>query len=113
MKSTYDVMQKLREIRKKRGLRVEHVVQELHEYDIDVAVKTVYGWEGGQANPSLQAFIALCSIYGVKDILQLFDDESDKSDEGVQMHVLWDAYRKHPEMQLAVKKLLDLKSGRR
>lgn len=113
MKSTYDVMQKLRTIRKKRGLKVSDVVQELHSYGIEVAVKTFYGWEGGQANPSLQAFIALCSIYGVKDILQLFDEESNKSDEGVQMHMLWDAYRKHPDMQQAVQKLLDLKCGRR
>ena len=113
MKSTYDVMQKLKAIRKKRGLKVSEVVQKLNSYGVDVAVKTVYGWEGGQANPSLQAFIALCSIYGIKDILQLFDEESNKSDEGVQMHMLWDAYRKHPDMQLAVEKLLELKRGRR
>ena len=100
MKSTYEAMQELREIRKKREIKMAQVVKHLHENGIDVAEKTVYGWESGQANPSIQVFMLLCRFYGVADIHQLFADEENQTDEGVRMHMLWDAYRKFPGRRL-------------
>lgn len=107
MKSTTDVLLLLKEIRKKRNIRVEDVVAYLHEHGVDVAVKTVYGWERGGACPSIQAFVLLCDFYGISDICKLFSDDIKSSHDDCEMRSLWKAYCSHENMQFAVNKLLD------
>lgn len=104
MRSTREVMLKLREVRKKRGIKMEQLAQELN-----VAVKTAYGWENGQANPSLDVFVRICRFYGIKDIMALFDGRDAKTDEETERRALWDAYNAHPDMKQAVDILLDRK----
>lgn len=107
MQSTYEVLQKLKNLRKQRKIKIESVVDYLQKNGIEVAVKTVYGWENGQASPSVQAFIALCSFYEIKDVLSLFFNENNVNDDKIEIYTLWNDYQSHKEMQEAIDKLLD------
>lgn len=107
MKSTNEVLLFLKEIRKERNIKVEDVVMYLHENGVDVAVKTVYGWERGGACPSIQSFVLLCQFYGISDIYKLFSDDLKSCHDDCEMRALWSAYCSHESMQSAVNKLLD------
>lgn len=82
----------------------------LHERSIHVAPKTIYGWESGQANPSADTLLVLCELYNISDILSVFGYKEDASVFRVtpSERALIESYRRHPELQKAVNKLLDL-----
>lgn len=108
MKNTHDVLQQFAEMRRMRNLKINRVVEYLHDHGFDVAVKTVYGWENGCSTPPVSAFILLCKFYGVEDVYSLFFEESDVSRDDDFKHVLWCAYETHEELRSAVDKLLDV-----
>lgn len=64
---------KLKELRRKNKLTIEEVKHLLEERNINVAIKTIYGWESGQRLPNPDIFLNLCDIYDVNDILQEFE----------------------------------------
>lgn len=109
MKNEY-IPNVLKEYRKKNNYTVNDVSLMLHERSIEVAPKTIYGWESGQASPSADMLLTLCEMYNITDVLTVFGY---KEDDGF-FHVtpseraLIESYRKHPELQKAVNKLLDL-----
>lgn len=100
----------LKKYRKQNALSVKDVVIELHDkYDIKVAEKTIYGWESNQAHPTTDVFVALCDIYKINNISDIFHSREPKgfpitSEE----RQLIESYRRDPEMQRAIRKLLDL-----
>lgn len=100
----------LKEYRKQNNFSVSDVSLMLHERSIDVAPKTIYGWESGQANPSADTLLVLCEMYNISDILTAFGYREDASSFHVtpSERALIESYRKHPELQKAVNKLLDL-----
>lgn len=100
----------LKEYRKRNHLTVNDVSLMLHERSIEVAPKTIYGWESGQANPSADMLLTLCEMYNITDILAVFGYKEDDSYFHVtpSERALIESYRKHPELQKAVNKLLDL-----
>lgn len=100
----------LKEYRKKNNYTVNDVSLMLHERSIEVAPKTIYGWESGQANPSADMLLTLCEMYNITDILAAFGYREDDSFFHVtpSERALIESYRKHPELQKAVNKLLDL-----
>ena len=100
----------LKEYRKRNHLTVNDVSFMLHERSIEVAPKTIYGWESGQANPSADMLLTLCEMYNITDILTVFGYKEDDSYFHVtpSERALIESYRKHPELQKAVNKLLDL-----
>ena len=100
----------LKEYRKRNHLTVNDVSLMLHERSIEVAPKTIYGWESGQANPSADMLLTLCEMYNITDILAVFGYKEDESYFHVTAseRALIESYRKHPELQKAVNKLLDL-----
>lgn len=63
----------LKKLRKERWMTVEDVVRMLAKDSINIAVKTLYGWESAQAQPRAEVFLALCRIYGVTD-LRVFNE---------------------------------------
>ena len=97
----------LKEYRKRNHYSVKDVSIRLMEHDIDVAPKTIYGWESGQAQPDADTLLVLCDIYNIDDVLGAFGYSSNK-----HFHItnhekdLIEKYRKHPELQSAVDKLL-------
>ncbi len=97
----------LKEYRKKNHYSVNEVAFMLHERSIDVAPKTIYGWESGQAQPSADVLLVLCELYNVTNILSAFgyDNEGDFNLTS-QERALIKSYRAHPELQEAVNILL-------
>lgn len=109
------IPQILKEYRHKNHLTVNDVALLLSDHSIKVAPKTIYGWESGQAKPSADTLLTLCEMYNITDVLAVFGYKNDE----IPFHVtpseraLIESYRKHPELQLAVNKLLDLNVKRR
>lgn len=103
------IAQVLKQYRKENGLSVSDVSKLLEEKSIHVAVKTIYGWESGQTQPDADTLLVLCDIYNIDDILATFGYNAKKTFNITKYEEeLIINYRKHPELQYAVKKLLDL-----
>jgi transcriptional regulator with XRE-family HTH domain len=62
----------LKKQRENSGKSVKQVVTELQRYGIVVSDKTVYSWESGKRMPDGSSLLALCDIYGTKEILSAF-----------------------------------------
>ena len=109
MKNEY-IPKVLKEYRKKNQYSVQDVALLLNERNINVATKTIYGWESGQAKPSADILLTLCELYNIADILAVFGykDHTDAFHVTPSEQALVESYRKHPELQKAVNKLLDL-----
>lgn len=99
----------LKEYRKKNKLKVKDVSLALSQKSLNVAEKTIYGWENGQSQPDADTLLILCQIYHIRDILGTFGycdtPQTNLSDLEEQIIL---SLRKHPEMLPAVKKLLDV-----
>jgi transcriptional regulator with XRE-family HTH domain len=97
------------EYRKRNHYSVKDVSIRLMEHDIDVAPKTIYGWESGQAQPTADTLLLLCEIYKIPDILNSFGyDQPDDPAASLTYHereIIY-AYRNRPELQHAVDILL-------
>lgn len=59
----------LKQLRNESHISVKQAVTLLKSYDIDIASKTIYGYESGLSMPNADVFLALCQIYrsGSKD----------------------------------------------
>lgn len=103
------IAQILKQYRKSNNLSVPEVAELLKEKSVSVAVKTIYGWESGQTQPDADTLLILCDIYNIDDILSTFGYNDKKSFNITKYEEeLIISYRKHPEIQYAIKKLLDL-----
>ncbi len=101
----------LKEYRKLNHLSVKEVADYLHRNNVDIAVKSIYGWENGQTQPSAGNLMLLCRLYQIRDVLATFGyDSSIKEQPSLsrQDYSLVTAYHSHPEMHEAVNKLLDI-----
>lgn len=100
----------LKQARKDNNLSVAEVAALLQKKSISVAVKTIYGWESGQTQPDADTLLVLCDIYNIDDILSAFG-YNDKKPFTITKYEedLILSYRSHPEIQYAIKKLLDIK----
>ena len=72
----------LRELRKKHGFLQQDIADRLDELNIPTTKAQVSRWENGINNPSIDQFIGLCRVYGVKDVYSVFSigDLSDMED---------------------------------
>ena len=93
----------LKELRKQNSLTVHDVVLKLSDKSINVADKTLYGWESGQAQPDADTLLVLCEIYQVDDILSTFGYKENTPINATEYEkkVIF-ALREHPEMASAV-----------
>ena len=85
--------------RKKKSLKQRDLAAAL-----GVSASAVSSWETGTSTPHLETLYKICDVLdiSISDLLGIEDHYS--SDE----RALMKAYQGHPEMQKAVKKLLDL-----
>lgn len=98
----------LKKYRKHNNYTVSDVANMLEDKSIRVAEKTIYGWESGQSQPDADTLLMLCDIYNINDILATFGYTNDKHFILTNHEKeLIEKYRKHPELQKAVDKLLD------
>lgn len=60
----------LKSKRKEKNLKGPEVIQKLKQlHNIDISVKTLYGYENGVSHPDVPTFGALCEIYEVENVL--------------------------------------------
>lgn len=113
MKNDY-IPKVLKEYRKKNHYKVSDVSMLLRDRSIEVAPKTIYGWESGQANPSADMLLTLCELYNITDILSAFGYSAQENFQiTTSERALIESYRKHPELQEAVNILLGCRPIRR
>lgn len=53
-------------------LSIADVVFRMAEAGINVSPKTIYGWENNVSQPKVSAFLKLCDIYKIDDIIGYF-----------------------------------------
>lgn len=63
---------KLREMRMSAGKTVQEVSEYLKSVGHKAATQTIYGWERGHSQPTIDAFLEMCIYYGVTDVLSCF-----------------------------------------
>lgn len=99
----------LKEARKQNALSVKEVVGRLQDKSINVSIKTIYGWENGQSQPTADTLLFLCEIYNINDILGTFGYNNKTAlqithfEEELILHI-----RQHPDILDAIKKLVDM-----
>ena len=100
----------LKKYRKLNALTVSDVVLELEKYGVNVAEKTVYGWESNQAHPTSDTFVALCDIYKINNISDAFSGSKDNKGFPIttEERKIIEEYRNSPELQRVIRKLLNL-----
>lgn len=57
--------------RKQLKLSVKYVIEQLHQYDLNISDKTLYSWESGHRQPDADSFLALCDIYGITSFKEI------------------------------------------
>lgn len=62
----------LRELRKQNNLQQFEVVALLNKMGLEINKQKISRWETNKNNPTIPQFIALCKLYGVKDIHKVF-----------------------------------------
>lgn len=101
----------LKKYRKLNRLSVSDVTFLLAEqYGLTVAEKTIYGWESNQAHPTTATFVALCDIYKINGISDIFSDTIETKGFPITTdeRTLLEQYRNKPHLQSVIKKILDL-----
>lgn len=101
----------LKKYRKLNGLSVHDVALILHQdYQLQVAEKTIYGWESNQAHPTSDMFLILCEIYQINNIADPFFGNRTSREFAItsEERALIQSYRKHPQCQEAIRQLLEL-----
>ena len=101
----------LKSYRKLNNFSVHEVVLKLQEkYGVNVAEKTVYGWESNQAHPSSSIFLALCDIYKINSISDAFNSPKESKSFPItsEERLLIEQYRQYPEFRNAIKKILNI-----
>lgn len=102
--------------RKQNNMSVPDVCVRLKEdFGMNVAEKTVYGWESNQAHPTADTFVAMCELYHIDSLNSAFTNPGSAmpltlSEEEVELVL---NYRKQTAYQLAVRRLLLMKTPRK
>ena len=103
----------LRYYRKAAHLTVKDVAAKFqNEYNTTLSTKTIYGWEGGQNQPSADTLLTLCKMYNITNIVESLGYAgpieqtplilSDEEREIIKK------YRSHKVFHAAVSKLMEL-----
>lgn len=110
MSKTY-IANALKRLREKTGMKADDVGA-----IIGKSGKTVNAWENGRGQPDAEMLIKLSTIYKVNNLLAEFDEDNElnKSNQlalSEKEEKLIIAYRKHPEHQSTIDKILDIDSN--
>lgn len=101
----------LKKYRKLNALSVHDVVLQLQEhYGVKVAEKTVYGWESNQAHPTCDVFVALCDIYKINNIPDVFSNNKESKGFPItpEERQIIEKYRSMPELHDVIKRILKM-----
>ena len=105
-----NISKALKAYRKLNRYSVNDVVLRLAENHLSVAEKTIYGWDCGRTQPDADTLLILCMIYKIDNILETFgyNDMADELLLSREERDLILKYRSNPDMQPAIKKLLNM-----
>lgn len=111
----------LKRFRRQSNMSVSDVAIQLQEkYHMQIAEKTIYGWESDQSHPTTDTFITLCEIYqinnlydaglknGGREIRKEEISDVPKLHINEQERMLIEAYRQKEEMHGVLDILLDM-----
>lgn len=99
----------LRKYRKQRGWSVADVAIQLRDnYELNVAEKTIYGWESDQSYPRTETLLLLCELYQIESFSSdlIIPASTNEFQITSEERRLIEKYRQHPEFRNAIKKLL-------
>lgn len=68
----------LKNHRKSMRLSATEVTTRLAVYGVDISPKSLYSYESGHRQPDADTLMALCEIYGIKDVLAAFGYKNDE-----------------------------------
>lgn len=71
---------KLRELRTNAGKTVPEVSEYLRSIGFKAATQTIYGWERGHSQPTIDTFMAMCVFYGLTEVLPIFGYKNSSSE---------------------------------
>lgn len=108
-----NIARMLKYYRKLNRYSVKDVVDIFDKHNNKVALKTIYGWESGQTQPSADNLMFLCELYKIDNILETFGyGSSSPQEESISLSEIEKEiiiqYRKTPTMQPAILKLLNI-----
>lgn len=103
----------LRYYRKANKYSVQQVTDLFaQKYGVSLSIKTIYGWENGQSQPSADNLLILCKLYQINNVLESLGYEGLPEQAPLiltaEERELVANYRTHPDYQSAVRKLLDM-----
>lgn len=106
----------LKRYRKQNSMKVSDVVAILEDkYQIQVAEKTVYGWESNQAHPTADTFVSLCDLYKIHNLKDAIENSPPVKGKGfpitAEERALIKSYREQPELQAVVRRVLNMKDS--
>ena len=64
---------KVRELRESKGLSQLDTYNRLNASGIETSRSMISRWECDRNSPSIEQFIGLCAIYGVRDVVKVFE----------------------------------------
>lgn len=67
-----DLSRALRDLRVSHGMTQIELAQKLSELGCAVSAKAPSKWEHGVSEPSVEQFLGLCEVYGIRDVLAVF-----------------------------------------
>ena len=108
--------EKLRRYRKDLNYSVEEVSARLNDMGIPINPRTIYSWERGNNQPTVDALMCLAHIYKLNSVLDAFGYSVESSDKSVfylesidkEELSLIKAFRAHPELKDTVFKIYDI-----
>ena len=83
----------LKELRKKKKVTAKETVEKLSSLEYEISEKTISGYETGIRMPNADVFMALCTIYDCKNILEMFSFI--KADYSIPTDSEWDMVEKY------------------
>ena len=80
------------------------------EFNLEVAEKTIYGWESNQCHPTSDTFLSLCELYRIHNLQDTFFSDQKKKDFKISSDEvqLIKYYRANPSLQEAIQRMLNM-----
>ena len=111
----------LKRFRRQSNMSVSDVAIQLQEkYHMQIAGKTIYGWESDQSHPTTDTFVTLCEIYQINNLYDAGfknggrEIRKEEISDAPKLHIneqerrLIEAYREKEEMHGVLDMLLDM-----
>ena len=94
---------KLKWYRKQQHMTLQQVADALGV----TAGSTVSSWESGKSEPDAATILKIGKLYQINDLYSLNENTEDRPYSPEEIELIY-AYREHPELQAAIRRMLDI-----